>query len=131
MDYGTRYFVLAEGKIQQIRIERLAQLYHGVVPEYAGQKIPYALLLFERKGDKLKDLRYWRGSYLVFDKQGKADEISGQNVIELSLSGEKDLRSFVSKRADQIRRERTWHPTAEQLNQMIALAKTESWRCSG
>ncbi len=126
MDYGTRYFVLVDGKIQQIGIERLAQLYHEVVPEYAGQKIPYALLLFEREGDKLKDLRYWRGSYLVFDKQGKADETSGQNVIELSLTGEKDPKSFVARRADQIRRERTGHPTGEQLNQMIALAKRES-----
>ena len=46
MNYGTRYFVFVEGQIQQIGIERLSQLYHGVVPEYAGQKIPYALLLF-------------------------------------------------------------------------------------
>ncbi len=126
MNYGTRYFALVDGKIQQIGIERLAQLYHGVVPEYAGQKIPYALLLFEREEDKLKDLRYWQGSYLVFDKKGKADETSGQNVIELSLTGEKDPKSFVAKRAGQIRRERTWHPTGEQLNQMIALAKMES-----
>ena len=127
MNYGTRYFVLAEGKIQQIEIERLAQLYHGVVPEYAGQKIPYALLLFEREDDKLKDLRYWQGSYLVFDKQGKADETSGQNVIELSLTGEKDPKSFVARRADQIRRENTWHPTGEQLNQMIKLARGDSY----
>ncbi len=126
MDYGTRSFVLVEGKIQQIGIERLAQLYHEMVPEYAGQKIPYALLLFEQEGDMLRDLRYWRGGYLLFDKQGKADEISGQTVIELSLTGEKDLKSFVARRADQIRRERTWHPTGEQLNQMIALAKKES-----
>jgi hypothetical protein len=126
MNYGTRYFVLVEGKIQQIGIERLSQLYHGVVPEYAGQKIPYALLLFEREDDKLKDLRYWRGSYLAFDKQGKADDISGQNVIELSLTAEKDPKSFVARRADQIRRERTWHPTGEQVNQMIARARRGS-----
>jgi hypothetical protein len=46
MNYGTQYFVFVEGQIQQIGIERLSQLYHGVVPEYAGHKIPYALLLF-------------------------------------------------------------------------------------
>ena len=126
MEYETKYFVLAEGKIQEIALERLAQLYHGVVPEYAGQKIPYALLLFEQEGDKLKDLRYWRGSYLLFDKKGKADQSSGQNLIELSLIGEKDPKSFVARRADRIRRENTWHPTGEQLNHMIALAKTES-----
>jgi hypothetical protein len=114
MEYGTKYFVLAEDKIQEIGIERLAQLYHGLVPEYAGQQIPYATLLFERVGDKLKDLRHWQGGYLVFDKQGKSDDISGQTVIELSLTTEKDPRSFVAKRADQIRRERAWHPTAEQ-----------------
>ena len=128
MNYGTRYFVLVEGKVQQIGIERLAQLYHGVVPEYAGQKIPYALLLFEEVDGKLKDLRTWQGRYLDFDKKGKADETSGQNVLELSLTSEKDLKSFVARRADQIRRERTWHPTAEELNEMIALAKRGS-RC--
>jgi hypothetical protein len=126
MEYETKYFVLAEGRIQEIGIERLAQLYNGVVPEYVGQKIPFALLLFERVGDRLKDLRYWRGGYLVFDKQGKSDDIIGQNVIELSLTAEKDPKSFVARRANQIRRERTWHPTGEQLNQMIALARRKS-----
>jgi hypothetical protein len=72
MEYGTKYFVLAEGRIQEIGIERLAQLYHGVVPEYVGQKIPFSLLLFERVGDKLKDLRYWQGGCLVFDEKGKS-----------------------------------------------------------
>jgi hypothetical protein len=126
MEYGTKYFVLAEGKIQEIGIERLAQLYHGVVPEYAGQKIPFALLLFERVGDQLKDLRYWQGIYLVFDGQGKSDDISGQNVIEMSLTTENDPQSFIARRADQIRRERAWHPTGDQLNQMIALARRKS-----
>ena len=126
MNYGTKYFVLVEGKIQQIGVERLSQLYHGVVPEYAGKRIPYALLLFERENDKLRELRYWRGSYLFFDKTGKSDQKSGRNLVELSLSHEKDPESFVAKRADQIRRENTWHPTGEQLSQMIALAKSES-----
>lgn len=129
MNYGTRYFVLVDGEIQQIGIERLSQLYHGMVPEYAGRKIPYALLLFERKDDKLQDLSHWQGSYLVFDKLGKADETSGQNIIELSWTGEedqKDPKAFIARRADQIRKERTWHPTSEQLNQMIELVKRES-----
>jgi hypothetical protein len=127
MNYGTRYFVLVEGKIQQIGIERLSQLYHGVVPEYAGQKIPYALLLFEREDNKLKGLRYWRGSYLAFDEKGKADKTSGRKVLELSLTSERDSKSFVARRADQIRRENTWDPTAEQLNQMITLARRDSY----
>jgi hypothetical protein len=122
MNYATRYFVLVDDKIQQIGIERLHQLYHGLVPEYAGLKIPYALLLFELKDHRLEDLRYWRGSYLVFDDKGKADETSGRNLIELSLTGERDPKSFVARRADQIRRENTWQPTGEQLNQMIKLA---------
>jgi hypothetical protein len=33
MEYETKYFVLAEGRIQEIGIERLAQLYNGVVPD--------------------------------------------------------------------------------------------------
>ena len=125
MDYGTRYFVFIKAKIQQISVERLSQLYHGVVPEYAGLNVPFALLLFEQVDDKLRDLRYWRGSYLAFDKNGKSDKNSGQDLIQLSLTGEIDPKSFVARRANQIRRERTWHPTAEQLDQMIALAKKE------
>jgi hypothetical protein len=125
MNYGTRYFVLIDAKIQKISVERLEHLYHGVVPEYAGLNVPYALLLFEQVDDRLRDLRYWRGSYLAFDKSGKADMNSGQNLIELSLTGEINPKSFVARRANQIRRERTWHPTAEQLDQMIALAKKE------
>jgi hypothetical protein len=123
MNYGTRYFVLADGKIQQIGIERLSQLYHGVVPEYAGQKIPYALLLFEQEDDTLKGLRYCRGGYLVFDKKGETDQNGGRNLIELSLTGANNPKSFVQRRANRIRRENTWHPTGERLNQMIALAK--------
>jgi hypothetical protein len=123
MNYGTRYFVLAEGRIQQIGIERLSELYHGVVPEYAGQKTPYALLLFEQEDDALKDLRYCRGGYLVFDKKGETDQNGGRNLIELSLTGENNPKFFVERRANRIRRENTWHPTGEQLNQMIALAK--------
>jgi hypothetical protein len=125
MDYGTRYFVFIEEKIQKISVERLEQLYHGVVPEYAGLNVPYALLLFEQVDNKLKDLRYWRGSYLTFDKNGKSDNNSGQNLVELSLMGGINPKSFVARRASQIRRERNWHPTAEQLDQMITLAKKE------
>jgi hypothetical protein len=123
MNYGTRYFVLADGKIQQIGIERLSQLYHGVVPEYAGQKILYALLLFEQEDETLKDLRYCRGGYLVFDKKGETDQNGGRNLIELSLTGANNPKSFVQRSANRIRRENTWHPTGEQLNQMIAFAK--------
>jgi hypothetical protein len=100
MNYGTRYFVLLEGKIQPFGIERFSQLYHGVVPEYAGQKIPYALLLFERQKGKPRDQRYWRGSYLVFNKEGKVDQESGWNHIELTLTEQKDSRSFAARRAE-------------------------------
>ena len=123
MNYGTRYFVLVEGKVRQIGIDRLSQLYHEVVPEYAEQKIPYALLLFEQEDGELRDLRYWRGSYLVFDKKGKVDRTSGGDLIQLSLAGEATPKSFIARRAEEIRRENTWNPAGEQLNEMIALAK--------
>ena len=123
MNYGTKYFVLIEGKIQQIGMDRLSRLYNDVVPEFAGQKIPYALLLFEQEKGKLKDLRYWRGSYLIFDKEGKVDQDSGWNLIRLQQAGGDNPKSLAARRAEQIRRENTWNPTGEQLNQMIALAK--------
>ena len=126
MNYGTRYFVLVEGKVQQIGIDRLSQLYKEVVPEYAGQKIPYAVLLFEQKDGELRDLRYWRGSFLAFDKKGKVDQNGRGNLIQSSLAGEENPKSFVARRAEQIRRENIWNPAGEQLNEMIALAKRGS-----
>jgi len=104
-------------------MDRLSRLYQDVVPEYAGQKIPYALLLFELENDKLKDLRYWRGSYLIFDKEGKVDQDSGWNLIRLQQAGGDNPKSLAARRAEQNRRENTWNPTGEQLNHMIALVK--------
>jgi hypothetical protein len=125
MNYGTRFFILIGGKIQQIGIERISRMCNEVVPEYAGQKIPYALLLFKEVNGKLGDLRQWGGRHLIFDKEGNADENSGWNLIRLSQAGKENPKSFAARRAEQIRRENTWNPTAEQLNEMIGLSKSE------
>jgi hypothetical protein len=123
MEYALRAFILADGKIRRIGVGRLSRIHCDAVPEYAGQKIPYALLVFEREEGKLGDLRYHEGGHLVFDKEGKLDESKGLNHLRLVQAGENDPKSFAARRAEQIRRENTWHPTGDQLNQMIALAK--------
>lgn len=74
MAYGTRVFLVAEGKIRRIGVDRFSRIGNEPVPGYAGQRIPYAILLFEREEGKLGDLRYCEGGYLVFDKEGKVDE---------------------------------------------------------
>jgi len=123
MGYGTRVFLVVEGKIRRIGVDRFSRITSEALPEYAGQRIPYAILLFEREEGKLEDLRYCEGGYLLFDKEGKVDEDIGWNHIRLAQAGEDNPKSFTARRAEQIGRENKWNPTGEQLNHMIALAK--------
>ena len=123
MEFALRAFILLNDKIKRIGVSRLSRIHYDAVPEYSGQKIPYALLVFEREEGKLGDLRYHECGYLVFDKEGKLDESKGLNHLRLVQAGENDPKSFSARRAEQVRRENTWHPSGDQLNQMIALAK--------
>lgn len=110
MGYGTRVFLVVEGKIRRIGVDRFSRISSEALPEYAGQRIPYAILLFEREEGKLEDLSYCEGGYLVFDKEGKVDENIGWNPIRLQ-AGEDNPKSFTARRAEQIGRENKWNPT--------------------
>ncbi len=123
MEYALRAFILADGKIKRIGVSRLSRIHYDAAPEYAGQKIPYALLVFEREEGKPGDLRYHECGYLVFDEEGKLDESKGLSHFRLVQAGENDPKSFAARRAEQVRRENIWYPTGDQLNHMIALAK--------
>ena len=123
MGYGIRIFLIVKGRIKRIGMDRFSKICSEVLPEYAGQRIPYALLVFERDQSNLGDLRYCEGAYLVFDKLGVVDESSRLNHFRLVQAGEGDPKSFAARRAAQVRNENTWHPTGEQLNQMIAIVK--------
>ena len=124
MQYATRVFLIAKGKIKRIGADCFSQIANEAITEYAGQKVPYALLVFEREADgNPGDLRYHEGGYLVFDKEGNVDERSGWNHIRLAQAGEDDSKSFAARRAKQVRSEDTWSPTSEQLNRMIAIVK--------
>jgi hypothetical protein len=100
MEYELRAFILADGKIKRIGVSRLSRIHYDAVPEDAGQKIPYALLVFEREEGKLGDLRYREGGHLVFDKEGKLDESKGLNHLRLVQAGENDPKSFAARRAE-------------------------------
>ena len=123
MRYGARVFLVLNGKIKRIGVDLFSQIGKEAIPEYAGQKIPYALLVFEREEGNLGDLRYHEGGYLVFDKEGKVDESSEWNHLRLAQAGEDNPKSFAARRAEQVRKENTWNPTGDQLNHMIALVK--------
>jgi hypothetical protein len=123
MEFALRAFILLDSRIKRIGVNRLSRIHYDPSPEYAGQKIPYALLVFEREEGKLGDLRYHECGHLVFDKEGKLDVSKGLNHLCLIQAGENDPKSFAARRAEQVRRENTWHPSGVQLNQMIALAK--------
>jgi len=128
MEYAIRVFLLIDGKIKRIGVDRFSQIGNEAVPEYAGQKIPYSLLVFEREEGKLGDLRYHEGGYLGFDKEGKVDESSGWNHLRLAQEGKNDPKSFAARRAEQVRREDTFQANSDQLNQMIVLAKRSKSR---
>jgi len=123
MEYAVRVFLLIEGKIKRIGVDRFSQIGNEAITEYAGLKIPYTLLVFEREEGNLGDLRYHEGGYLAFDKEGKVDERSGWNHLRLAQAGENDPKSFAARRAEQVGRENTFQPTSDQLNKMIALVK--------
>jgi hypothetical protein len=123
MKYGTRIFLVVKGKIRRIGVDRFSRISSEAMPEYAGLKIPYALLVFEREEGSLGDLRYCTGGYLVFDKKGKVDESSQWSNTRLAMAGEDNPKSFGARRAEQVRTENTWNPKGEQLNHMIALVK--------
>jgi hypothetical protein len=123
MKYVMRAFLFLNGKIKRVGVDRFSQISHEPMPEYAGQKIPYALLMFEFENGKLGDLRHHDCSYLVFDKKGNLDLTNGWSLLELDLARESDPKSFAARRANGLKREIRWNPAGEQLDRMIALVK--------
>jgi hypothetical protein len=112
--------------IKRIGLDRFSCICSNGMPEYAGQKIPYAVLVFEHEEGKLGELHHSEGGYLVFDEQGNVDERNRWNHLRLAQAGERDPKSFAARRAAQVRKENTWHPSGAQLQQMIALVKRKS-----
>lgn len=123
MEFGVRTFLVVEGKIRRIGVKRFSRLSYDGMTEFARRKIPYALLVFTLDRGKLSELYYHECGYLVFDKLGKVDDSSQSNQVFLTQAGLDDPRSFAARRAKQIRRENTWNPTGQQLDQMTALVK--------
>jgi hypothetical protein len=123
MRLALRTFFVVKGEIKRIGLDRFSRIGRNGMPEYAGQKIPYALLAFESEHGKLGELCYRECGYLVFDKHGNIDQQDQWNQVRLSQASEGDPNSFAARRAKQIRQVNTWHPTGEQLGQMISLVK--------
>lgn len=121
MELLLRTFFVVNHQVKRIGLDRFSRISRNGSPEFAGQRIPYAILAFDNEHGKLGELRYREGGYFIFDEKGNVDHESGLSQIRMVLSSEGDSKSFAARRAKQIRQENTWSPTGEQLRQMIAL----------
>jgi hypothetical protein len=121
MELLLRTFLVVNGQIKRIGLDRFSRIGRNGLPEFAGQRIPYAILAFENEDGKLGELRYREFAYFVFDKNGNVDRESDWAQFRMTLSSEGDSKSFAARRAKRIRKENIWSPTGDQLRQMIAL----------
>lgn len=121
MELLLRTFLLVNGQIKRIGLDRFSQIGRNGLPEFAGQKIPYAILAFDNEDGKLGELRYRECAYFTFDKNGNVDRESDWAQFRMTLSSEGDSKSFAARRAKRIRQESIWSPTGGKLRQMIAL----------
>jgi hypothetical protein len=123
MTLALRTFFVVQNEIKRIGLDRFSRIGRNAMLEYAGQKIPYAILAFESEHGKLGELRYRECGYLVFDKLGKLDPQNQWNQVCLTQTSKGNPNSFAARRVKHIRQGNTWHPTGEQLGQMISLVK--------
>ena len=126
MTLALRTFLVVNGEVKRIGLDRFSRINRNGLSDCPGQKIPYAILAFESDQGKLGEVRYREGGYFIFDKQGNVDHESGWSHIRMILSSQGDSKSFAARRAKQIRQGNTWSPTGEQLRQMIALVKKKA-----
>ncbi len=121
MELLLRTLFVVNGQIKRIGLDRFSRIGRNGLPEFAGQRIPYALLAFDNEDGKLGELRYRECAYITFDKNGNVDRESDWAHMRMAISSEGDSKSFAARRAKQIRQDNIWSPTGDQLRQMIAL----------
>ena len=121
MELLLRTFLVVNGQIKRIGLDRFSRIGSNGLPEFAGQRIPYAILAFENEDGKLGELRYREFAYFAFDKYGNVDRESDWAQFRMTVSSKGDSKSLAARRAKQIRQENAWSPTGDQLRQMIAL----------
>jgi len=121
MELLLRTFLVVNGQIKRIGLNRFSRIGSNGLPEFAGQRIPYAILAFENEDGKLGELQYREFAYFSFDKNGNVDRESDWAQFRMTVSSKGDSKSLAARRAKQIRQENAWSPTGDQLRQMIAL----------
>ncbi len=126
MDLSIRTFLVVDGEIKKVGLDRFSRFGRQGAPEFAGQKIPYALLAFERLQGRLCEIRHMEAGYLNFDETGKINNENQLNQVRLLQEGGTDPGSFAARRARRIKEENSWRPTGLQLERMITLAKGNS-----
>jgi hypothetical protein len=73
MELLLRTFLVANGQIKRIGLDRFSRIGGTASPEFAGQRIQYAILAFDNDNGKLGELRYREFAYFTFDKNGNLD----------------------------------------------------------
>ena len=127
MGLSIRTFFVIPGEVKRIGVARFLRISLHEAPEFAGLKIPYAVLVFESEGRKLGELRYQQGGYFLFDEKGNVDRESDSRHAGMVIEGLLgDSTSFAARRAKRMKQDISWSPTGEQLRQMIDLAKKKA-----
>ena len=133
MGTGTRIFLVHDDdsieRLSIVRFERLTnEDPNERLPQYAGKKIRYALVILETKDRKPVDILYIEHSFLFFDADGRLDpkekEIDAKFAADMIPPFKEEeskkiidaKHRFVQKRyADHYR----WEPTQEIATSII------------
>ena len=121
MELLLRTFFVVNDKIKRIGLDRFSRISASGSPQFAGQRIPYAILAFENEDGKLGELRHREFAYFTFDNNGNLDRENDWAQFRMAVSIEGNSKSFAARRAKQIRQENSWSPTGDQLQHMLAL----------
>lgn len=136
MGLGLRLFIVKDddtftrfpvARLERMVLERSGERY----PEFAGQRVRYALLAVELEDRKPLDLRHSSYGYLLFDEDGRFDPSDFDQEMRLAVESLDiswienrgpviDARSrFTRKR---LKDQHQWHPGPELESRLIRAA---------
>ena len=136
MGISARVFIINEDdtvhKLSHAAFERLIrQDPNESLPQYAGQKVRYALIAVEMKNRKPVDILHTEESFFNFDLNGRLDFSDRDEIIEIVYDslppiGKKepkekvvDARHHFARR--KYKRRFTWKPTPQIAETIVAM----------
>ena len=131
MGLGVRVFVFEENDIRKISYARFQRLLDGHererLPEYAGKKIKYALVLIETKNRKPIEVLNIDLGYIYVERDGKLNQNEFRQKMAdamktVSFPGEKSSLNVIDASATfaakRYRNKYTWAPSPDELNKI-------------